>query len=170
MAKSKIRVTFVTDDDATLEWLRPDGTVEFVFETVSIDPTKRGAAFVYGVKQILADGGAVGRDVPETERLAKMEKRAAGLINGTWAFRDGHGAGTTIASDSSAMYAALCAVGILPKTAETLFTWRSLKPAERRAVLEHAGHAAKAKYEEICGATSRAIDGASILDRIRALA
>lgn len=168
MSKSKIRVTMLDETNSVLEWMRPDGSVEFTFDTSTIAPSLDAAVRAYGAKQILADGGAVGRGIPEEERLAKMTKRANGLTDGTWQFRDGHGTVTSTTSNSAAMYAALVAVGIMPGTPETLAAWRSLKPAERAAVLDHAGADARAEYERRRTEAAPRIDGATILARLAA--
>lgn len=172
MSRTTPRVTPLADDpvNAVIEWVRPDQTVEFTFHTCAIlgDDMRRWLLF-YGIKQVLADGGAVGRDVPAAERLAKMEKRARALIDGTWSFRDGHGsAATPAASDSAMMFAALVAVGIVPDIPETRETWKALKPTQRRAALDAAGDAARTEYDRLVSAAARAtpIDGAALLAKM----
>lgn len=169
MSRITPRITPLADDpeNALIEWVRPDGSIEFLFNTSDI---RNGEIYrwllFYGVKQVLADGGAVGRNVPAAERLAKMEKRARALIDGTWSFRDGHGSrATPAASDSAMMFAALVAVGIVPDIPEARETWKNLKPTQRRAAFDAAGDDAKAHYDAAASAAARAtpIDGAALL-------
>lgn len=169
MSRTIPRITPLADDpkNALIEWVRPDGSIEFLFDTSDIHngDIYRWLLF-YGVKQVLADGGAVGRDVPAAERIAKMEKRARALIDGTWSFRDGHATiRTDRTSDSAMMFAALVAVGIVPDIPEARETWKNLKPTQRRAAFDAAGDAAKAHYDAAAAAAARStpIDGAALL-------
>lgn len=173
MKRSTVRVTLAPQSadgtpsfDSALEWIGPDGVTEFQFQTSELHDNLWQQVIAYGLKQIIADGGAVGRDVPAAERRAKMEKRAAALRNGTWSFRDGHGSSATpAASDSAMMFAALVAVGIVPDIPEARETWKNLKPTQRRAAFDAAGDAAKAHYDAAAAAAARAtpIDGAALL-------
>jgi hypothetical protein len=171
MSRTTPRVTPHADDpvNAVIEWVRPDQTVEFTFHTCAIvnDDIRRWLLF-YGVKQVLADGGAVGRDVPAAERLAKMEKRARALIDGTWSFRDGYATGrTNRTSDSAMMFAALVAVGIVPDIPEARESWKALTPTQRRAAFDAAGDGAKAHYDAATAAARvTPIDGAALLAKM----
>ena len=162
--KTTIRIT-----GSEIEWVRPDGSTEFTFDCDSItNPATRQQLFLYGVKQVLADGGAVGRDIPADERLAKMEKRASALRDGTWGFRDGHGTPTKTAAWQD-QFAALVAVGALPDTSDVRDAFKSLKPSERDAALATAP-GAREEYEARRNAKSAPIDGAALLARLAAKA
>lgn len=150
MSRSTVRITPYTEQptDATLQWVHPDGSIEFEFDTMDLPDAIRASALFYGIKQILADGGAVGRDIPAAERIAKMDKRARALRDGTWAFRDGHGT-PKAETDSATMYAALVAVGAFADNAAARETWKAAKQRERAALFygnpEAVAHAAAAK-------------------------
>jgi hypothetical protein len=75
-----------------LQWVnRADQSVAFAFDTSSVSNAVRDAVFAYGVKQIISDGGAVGVNVPMSERIAKMAKRAESLVDGTYGQRQSSG-------------------------------------------------------------------------------
>lgn len=134
--KSKIAVT---NDHIT--FLRPDGTEEFAFRIDSVHPDLRDAVYAYGLKQILADAGAVGRDVPAYERLNKMETRAQSLKDGTWGFRDGSSA-PTAAAQYVAQFQCMVDAGLVSGDDAARAAWKSATAAQRRAVWESDGMAA----------------------------
>jgi hypothetical protein len=164
--RSTVRITTGIGDQGgiLLQWLRPDGHVEFTFNSMDMHPSLEESVIAYGLKQILSDGGAVSRETPAAERLAKMEKRARGLREGTWNFRDGTAAETP-KTDAALMYAAQVAAGMITDTDDTQAVWKSLKPSERRATLDAAGPTAKEYYQQARPAVA---NGASILGRMRA--
>ena len=129
---SKSTITF---DGSTLVFHTPEGKPEFTFPLDDINPSLREAAFAYGVKQILADAGAVGRSVPSEERLGRMEKRARALRDGSWAFRDGFG---TPKADANYLvqFDCLAEASIIPGDDASRAAWKAMKPADRRAVWE----------------------------------
>lgn len=128
MAKSKILF-----DGASLTFCKPDGAPEISFSLADIHPSLVQSVLAYGAKQIIADAGAVGRNVPDAERLGKMSKRIDGLVNGSWAFRDGFGA-TPAEPDYVAQFNCLSECAIIPGDDVNRAAWKSMKPAERRAV------------------------------------
>ena len=129
---SKSTITF---DGSTLVFHTPQGVPEFTFPLDDIHDSLREAVFAYGVKQILADAGAVGRSVPSEERLNRMEKRARGLRDGSWAFRDGFG---TPKADANYLiqFDCLAEASIIPGDDASRAAWKAMKPADRRAVWE----------------------------------
>jgi len=129
---SKSTITF---DGSTLVFHTPQGYPEFTFSLDDIHDSLREAVFAYGAKQILADAGAVGRSVPSEERLNRMEKRARGLRDGSWAFRDGFG---TPKADANYLiqFDCLAEASIIPGDDASRAAWKAMKPADRRAVWE----------------------------------
>jgi len=170
MSRSTVRVTpIVHKDDPinvwVIDWVKPDGSVEFSFDTSNCRIDTINLLIAYGAKQVLADGGAVGRNIPDAERLAKMEKRARALMDGTWAFRDGHGTPRPEA-DASVMFACLVEAGVVPDDADIRTAWKAAKPTERRAML-NAAPEAKRLFDE---RTAPKVDGAALLARLTASA
>ena len=129
---SKSTITF---DGSTLVFHTPEGKPEFTFPLNDIHQSLREAAFAYGVKQILADAGAVGRSVPSEERLGRMEKRARALRDGSWAFRDGFGTPKTDAN-YFVQFDCLVEASIIPGDDAARAAWKAMKPADRRRVWE----------------------------------
>jgi hypothetical protein len=86
---------------------------------------------LYGLKQVVADGGAKAAGTSLASRVAGMEKRYAEVMAGTWSFRDGTGAAGMPDGD---VYRALIALGIADDTADRRAAWKELKPAQRRAI------------------------------------
>lgn len=168
MPRSTVRITSLGTDRDQIDWVTHDGRVEFTFDTNDLHPSLQRAVLAYGLKQILADGGAVGRDVPDEERIAKMSKRARALMEGTWGFRDGHGTPAK-AADWQLQFAALVAVGALPDVDTIRLAFRERKPAERRAMLEAAPGALDEYNARKAPATS-GIDGSDLLARLTASA
>lgn len=163
MAKTRgtIRVT-----GELIEWVDERGVVEFRFNIDEINPNLVQSVLIYGAKQIISDGGAVGRDAPLIERIAKMDKRAASLRAGTWAFRDGHGTPRP-ESDSATMYAALVAVAAFADNEDARAIWKAMRPAERVAVFrdnpEAVAHAE-------ANAARPTVDTDALLSKLRAAA
>lgn len=155
MARSTIRIT-----GSIIDFVRPDGSIEFQFDTDEIHADLRPAVFAYGAKQILADGGAVGRNVPDAERIAKMHKRATALTSGAWGFRSGHPTERP-ASEFAAMYAALVAAAAFPDTAESRDLWGRMRPTEKRAVFAACPEAA----DHMPAPAS--VDGGALLERLQ---
>ncbi len=158
MARSTIRVT-----GDLIEWVRPDQSIEFAFDVNDVHPDLLTAVRNYGIKQILADAGAVGRNVPDEERIGKMDKRARALRDGTWNYRDGHG---TPKEETlrDAQYRALVAVGAFPDSPESIQAWRDAKPAERAAVFAQFPDAAQHMPK------APAAVGESLIAKLRAMA
>jgi hypothetical protein len=162
MAKSTIRIT-----GSEITWVRPDGSEEFTIDTDTItNPAMRHQLFMYGAKQVIADGGAVGRNVPDEERIGKMEKRARALRDGTWGFRDGHGTPAAVPAWQD-QFAALVAVGALPDAADVREAFKSARPTERVAMLA-ASPEAQAHYD--ANRPTARIDGSALLARLAAKA
>lgn len=164
--KTRIRITPTDANDYVIEFVRPDESIEYSFDTADVHSDLRGPAFAYGIKQILQDGGAVGKDIPAPERRAQFEKRASSLVTGTWSYRDGHGTPKD-EPDYAKMLAALISTGTLPDVPEVHAAWKAAKPAERRAMLDAAPDA-RAAYEASRPAAK--IDGAALLARLTAKA
>jgi hypothetical protein len=80
------------------------------------DPETRENILLYGAKQIAADGGAASKGATYAQRIDMMRDRWADVINGAWAFRDGHGAASKF--PDADVFAALVAVGKIKITAE----------------------------------------------------
>jgi hypothetical protein len=166
MARTTVRITALGNGHATIDWVLPDGGVEFTFNTADLSPSLQRAVLCYGIKQIIADGGAVGRDVPDGERIAKMSKRADALVRGTWGFRDGHGTPAAI-PDWQIAFEALVAVGALPDVDHIREAFRARKPAERLAMLKTRPDALR-EYNERKTPTN--IDGTDLLASLAAKA
>ena len=164
--RTTVRITELGPDDTRIDWVQPDGSIEFTFNVSDLHPSLTRAVLVYGLKQVIADGGAVGRDVPEAERLCKMEKRARALRDGTWSFRDGH-APAAATPDWQIAFDALVDVGALPPVDSVREAFRATKPAERMAMLRTHPDALRT-YNERKAPTS--INGADLLARLTARA
>jgi hypothetical protein len=163
MAKSTIRTTPSTnaagDRTTLIEWVRPDGTVEFDFNTGDVHLSSMFEMVVaYGVKQIISDAGAVEKGTTDAERLGKMHKRAQALRDGTWSFRDGHAAPKP-AAERDAQFNALVMIGVIPE--EYRAAWNALRPTERAAVMRDNPDAQK-----LLDIARPTVDGAAILSRI----
>lgn len=100
MAKREFNVTLV---GTVLNWLRVGAAVNapaaFSFDAATVHESLRERVYAYGVKQIIADGGALDRNASAGERLAMMEKRANALRDGTWGTRIA--SAPTITTDSA---------------------------------------------------------------------
>lgn len=90
MAKREFNVT-LNPTTGQIEWQRVGAptTDEPVleFHPGDVHASLRDRVFAYGVKQIIADGGALDKTATPAERLAMMEKRANSLRDGTWGTR-----------------------------------------------------------------------------------
>lgn len=115
---------------SVLNWTeRKSGAVLFSFDMGNVAQNVSDQVFAYGVRQIIADGGADADTL--SERLAKMQVRADQLADGTW--------GTRVARlVDGDIFAAICAVHDKPDNDETRAKWAALKPAQRRALGERA--------------------------------
>lgn len=110
-----------------IEWINADGDTEVTMTLADLDPALTSAVLRYGIKQIIADGGAMPAGSTPADRINGMLARRDALVNGTW--------GTPRARmvDGDIFLAAVRA-GLLADTPETRETWRGLKPTERRAI------------------------------------
>jgi len=79
--KVEYRGTSIAWVDAVL------GSTAFQFDTREVHKDLKDAIFFYGIKQILADGGALPDGASAAARLAAMKLRAESLKNGTWGTR-----------------------------------------------------------------------------------
>lgn len=74
-----------------LGWMRVGAPAtnapDITFDCAEVHASLRDRVFAYGVKQIIADGGALDKTATPAERLAMMEKRANSLRDGTWGTR-----------------------------------------------------------------------------------
>jgi len=106
-----------------LDWVnRADQSVAFSFDTASVSNAVREAVFAYGVKQIIADGGAVGVNVPMSERIAKMAKRAESLVSGTYGQRQSSGG----LGQHAALFRACVAGGLIVDSPEKRAQFKTL--------------------------------------------
>lgn len=115
-----------TQTGSVLRWTdRASGSTLSVFDMEHVADSVRSAVFAYGVRQIIADGGADADTVGE--RVRKMEARASTLVDGTW--------GTRVARlvDGDIFQAAVAA-GLLPDSDEARSKWAGLEPKQRRAI------------------------------------
>ena len=118
--KTKMRVV---ETAGALVWSdRVSGREVFKFNIVDVAPALHNAVFVYGVKQIIADGAA-GSDNP----AAAMKARAAMLQDGTWGTRAPR-------FPDADVWAAMIALGMTKDSADKRDKWAALKPAERAAI------------------------------------
>ena len=126
MAERKLDVR-TSADGARLEWVdRANARVVFDFAIGSVAPSLNRAVMVYGVKQILADAGALSAGASVADRVAEMQKRAAALRNGTW--------GESRMVEEASFLAAV-GLGLIPQdSTATRDAWRKLSNAERSAV------------------------------------
>jgi hypothetical protein len=115
-----------TQSGSVLRWTdRVTGSTLSVFDMNSVADSVRSAVFAYGVRQIIADGGADADSL--ADRVGKMEARANTLIDGTW--------GTRVARlVDSDIFGAAIAAGLLPDTQEARDKWTALAPKQRRAI------------------------------------
>jgi hypothetical protein len=132
---------------------------DFPFVIADLHPSLINAVIAYGLKQIISDAGAVPVGTDEGERIAKMTKRANGLRDGTWSYRDGTSEPKP-ATEFANMYAALIAADAFEATDATAALWSGMKPSEKRAVFAACPAAA-------AHMPSAKIDGASILARMQ---
>lgn len=110
-----------------LQWVnRADQSVAFAFDTSSVSNAVRDAVFAYGVKQIISDGGAVGVNVPMSERIAKMAKRAESLIDGTYGQRQSSGG----LGQHAALFRACVAAGLIVDSSEKREQFKKLTAAQ----------------------------------------
>ena len=110
-----------------LQWVnRADQSVAFAFDTASISNAVRDAVFAYGVKQIISDGGAVGVNVPMSERIAKMAKRAEALVDGTYGQRQSSGG----LGQHAALFRACVAAGLIVDSSEKREQFKKLTAAQ----------------------------------------
>jgi len=128
---TKSRIVTTVDE---IQFIRPDGTTEFTFVKRNVHESIRDAIYAYGLKQILADGGAVGRDATDEVRLNKMHKRAQSLIDGTWGYRDGTSTPTRTTSDYARQFECMVQAGLVSDDPAARAAWKSAKPAHRAAV------------------------------------
>lgn len=133
---------------------------DFPFVISDLHASLVNAVLAYGLKQIISDAGAVAAGTPEGERIAKMTKRANGLRDGTWGFRDGLSE-TKPATEFANMYCALVAASAFDNTPATDTLWNGMKPSEKRAVFAACPDAAQHM-------PATPVDGASILARLQA--
>lgn len=77
----------VHDANGLIQWRFADERIALEFRADEVDAKLRDAVFAYGVKQIIADGGALDKSATIGEKVAMMEKRANALRNGTWGTR-----------------------------------------------------------------------------------
>jgi len=110
-----------------LQWVnRADQSVAFAFDTSSVSNAVRDAVFAYGVKQIISDGGAVGVNVPMSERIAKMAKRAEALVDGTYGQRQSSGG----LGQHAALFRACVAAGLIVDSSEKREQFKKLTAAQ----------------------------------------
>jgi len=110
-----------------LQWVnRADQSVAFAFDTSSVSNAVRDAVFAYGVKQIISDGGAVGVNVPMSERIAKMTKRAESLVDGTYGQRQSSGG----LGQHAALFRACVAAGLIVDSSEKREQFKKLTAAQ----------------------------------------
>lgn len=115
-----------TQSGSVLRWTdRVTGSTLSVFDMEQVADSVRSAVFAYGVRQIIADGGADADSL--ADRVGKMEMRANTLVDGTW--------GTRVARFVDAdIFGAAVAAGLLPDTSEARAKWAGLEPKQRRAI------------------------------------
>jgi hypothetical protein len=89
MAKREFKITYGGPGTALVwEPITPvRGLLPVEFFPGDVHESLRDAVFAYGVKQIIADGGALEKGAGLGEKVAMMEKRADALRNGTWGTR-----------------------------------------------------------------------------------
>jgi hypothetical protein len=127
MAKQSLKIV---TNGRVLEWRnRADEAVVFKFDVRAVAPSLVDAVFAYGVKQIIADGGATGVNVPLRDRINKMSARAQSLEEGTWGERRVSTSGTHVA-----LWNALVALALVADTPEKRETFKKL-PASALAKL-----------------------------------
>jgi hypothetical protein len=121
MAKQSLKIV---TNGRMLEWRdRATDDVVYTFDTGDVSETLRDNVFLYGAKQIIADGGATGVDVPLRERINKMETRAQALRDGTWGERR-----ATPAANAD-LFRALVALGLVADNEEKRKQFRTLPAA-----------------------------------------
>lgn len=121
MSKQSLKIV---NNGTKLEWRdRATDEAVYTFDTTEIDSKLHDAVFIYGAKQIIADGGATGVDVPLRERINKMETRAQALREGTWGERR---ATPTANAD---LYRAIVALGLVADSDEKRKQFRTLPAA-----------------------------------------
>jgi len=110
-----------------LQWVnRADQSVAFAFDTASVSNAVRDAVFAYGVKQIISDGGAVGVNVPMSERIANTAKRAESLVDGTYGQRQSSGG----LGQHAALFRACVAAGLIVDSSEKREQFKKLTAAQ----------------------------------------
>ena len=119
MANLKFRTT---PDRDGWEIVNPvSGVVELTIILPDDADTLHNVA-LYGAKQIASDGGATDKNTSLSARISLMRDRWADVINGTWAFRDGHG-GKSAKFPDPLLYRACVATGVLKDSATTRELW-----------------------------------------------
>jgi hypothetical protein len=96
-----------------------------------IDSEQTRQLALYGLKQAVADGGAKAKGTSLESRIKGMLDRYNQIKDGLWNFRDGTGTASLPDGD---VYRAIVALGVAEDTAERREKWKSLKPAQRRAI------------------------------------
>lgn len=126
MAKQSLKIVTVGD---VLEWRdRQTDRVVFSFDVRRVHADLVKPTFRYGVKQIIADGGATGVNVPLRDRINKMATRAQSLTDGTWGER------RAAATTHESLWAALIALNLIADTPEKRAQFKTL-PASGLAKL-----------------------------------
>lgn len=116
-ATPKLRITLESNK---LRWTnRVSGAFLFEFPLDAVHTSLREAVFAYGVKQIIADGGA-------KTGIPGMAARADSLVDGTW----GQRSAGLVNGDT---FRALVGLGLIPDSSDARAKWRELKPAQRDA-------------------------------------
>ena len=90
---------------------------------------------LYGLKQLVADGGAKDKGTSRQARKRAMDARYNSLIDGTWNMRDGIGGGGLPDAD---VYRAAIALGIATDNDERRAMWKKIGAPARLALRNRA--------------------------------
>lgn len=88
----------------------------------------RDAVLRYGIKQILADAAAAKAGTSTADRMARMQRRADALCDGTWGLRPAK------AVPDAEVYAACLLLGKFADDEASRAKWVGLKKADRNAI------------------------------------
>jgi hypothetical protein len=127
-------------------------------ELADIHADLRDAVLRYGVKQILADAGAASRGTSEADRMARIQRRAQALRDGTWGLRPAR------ALVDGEVFDAAVAAGLLQDDDASRARWAGLRKVERNAVRAMPEVAAQLPKSDV-GVAILAMFGAAVPDQ-----
>lgn len=107
------------------------GDVALQMSTGELHPDLVQAVLRYGMKQIIADAGAMSKGASLDDRLAAMERRAAALKDGTYGLR----AASVAKMPDAAVWDAVTGLGLIEDKAENRQKWKDLGAKQRKAML-----------------------------------